>query len=260
MKHLTLSTMLVTTLFGVGLIMTGSVQAQSASTTPSAEIRRMIRERIEQTIQEKVPQANQTMGTIGTIQKVGEKTFTITDTLGRERTIELLDNASIRLNNQTIAFKDLSINSGVAVIGKLQDDIVIRAARVYVNDTAFVERRQVNIGTITAWKNNELTLSIRGSSATATWKTSTKPRLEDSLGNPITAKDIQPDQAALVVTEENSTGTRTITRLRLLIPVESAAAATTASPSPSPKTTASPKPVATPKVSPRPISAPTPLP
>lgn len=256
MKRLTLFSALFTSLLGSSLVVAQIAQAQSASTTPSAEVRRMIRERIEQTIQEKVPQTNPILGTLGTVQKVGEKTFTITDTLGRERTVELNDGAVIRQGNQTIALKDLSINSGAAVVGKLQDDIVIRAARVYVVDNAFVERRQVSIGTITEWKNNELTLSIRGTTATATWKTSAKPRLEDSLGNTITAKNIQADQSALVVTEENSSGTRTITRLRLLVPVEGA------QPSPAPTPSVTPRATPSPRTSPRPTASPktTPLP
>lgn len=204
------------------------VEAQSA--TPSAEIRRLIRERIEQTIQEKNPETEKLLGTLGSVQKVSERTFTIVDTLGRERTIQLSDTTVMRFNNQPLALKDLSINAGAAIIGVMQDDIIINARRIYVTDGAFVERRQVNVGTITEWKNSELTLAIRGSDAVATWKTVRKPVFEDSLGNTITAKDIQADRAAIIVTEEDAAGNRLISRIRLLVPVTELK-----SPSPSPR-------------------------
>lgn len=207
----------------------------SASTTPSAELRRIIRERIEETLQEKSSE-NRLLGTLGTVQKVGEQTFTITDTLGRERTVQLAQGARVTLNNQNVALKDMSINSGTAIVGVMLDDIIIEARRVFLTDGTFTERRQVSVGTITAWKNNELSLAIRGTDQVAIWNASRRPIFEDSLGNAVTTKDIQPDQAALVVTQEDDNGNRTVTRIRLLAPVESPQP----SPSPSPKT--SPKP------------------
>lgn len=210
-----------------------------ASATPSAELRRIIRERIEQTLQENT-QENRLLGTLGTVQKVGGQTFTILDTLGRERTVQLSTDAQITQGKTTIALKDMSINSGVAIVGRMIDDIIIEARRVFLVDNTWAERRQVYVGNITAWKNNELSLAIRGTDQTAVWDVSRKPRYEDSLGNTITAKEITADQAALVVTQEDDQGIRTAIRIRLLAPVESPQPKTT--PSPSPKATATPRP------------------
>jgi hypothetical protein len=214
-----------------------------ASATPSAELRRIIRERIEQTLQENTEE-KRLLGTLGTVQKVGGQTFTILDTLGRERTVQLAQDALITQGKQTVALKDMSINGGAAIVGRMIDDIIIEARRVFLVDSTWTERRQVYVGTITTWKNNELSLAIRGTDQTAVWNVSRKPRYEDSLGNVITAKEITADQAALVITQEDDQGVRTAIRVRLLAPVQS----------PQPKTTPSPSPKASPKVSPSPAA------
>ncbi len=192
----------------------------AGSATPSAELRRIIRERIEQTLQENTSD-QRLLGTLGSIQKVGGQTFTIQDSLGRERTVQLTSDATIIQGKQTLALKDLSINSGAAVVGRMLDDIIIEARRVFIVENGFAETRQVTVGNITAWKNNELQMTIRGTDQNAVWDAARRPIFEDSLGNPIAAKDIQVDQAALVITQEDAQGTRTFTRLRLLAPVSS---------------------------------------
>lgn len=247
MKHMYFTAAFFAFLLTAPLAHAASPSPAPASATPSAELRRIIRERIEQTLQENTEE-KRLLGTLGTVQKVGGQTFTILDTLGRERTVQLTADAKITQGTQAVALKDMSINSGAAIVGKMIDDIIIEARRVFLVDNTWSERRQVSVGTITTWKTTELSLSIRGTDQTATWNVSRKPRFEDSLGNTITAKDITADQAALVVTQEDDLGVRTVTRIHLLAPVQSPQPKTT--PSPLPKTSPSPSPKASPKVTP----------
>jgi hypothetical protein len=204
----------------VWLLSTPGVARAQDEGTSSAETRRLIRERIEQVLQEKAPQEQEFIGVLGNIVRVATKTFTLVDSRGRERTVQVDDSTAFLSGKKTIKLSDLSINSAVAVIGKAIDEVVIDGRRVLVSDTDFTETRRVFIGTISQWNKRQLTILARGSNASESFNVSAKTIYQDSVGSAIKTTDIQTDQSVLIIAREDTAGIRTITKLRLLAPLE----------------------------------------
>lgn len=201
------------------LLTPGAAQAQDEGTS-SAETRRLIRERIEQVLQEKAPEKQEFIGVLGNIVRVATKTFTLVDSRGRERTVQVDDTTAFLSGKKTIKLSDLSINSAIVVIGRAVDEVVIDGRRVLVSDTDFTETRRVFVGTISQWNKRQLTILARGSNASESFNVSGKTIYQDSVGSAIKTTDIQTDQSVLIIAREDTAGIRTITRLRLLAPLE----------------------------------------
>lgn len=217
MKKALLLTSLVASFLMFGVQPSFAQSPTPAGSTDSAEIRRLIRERIEQTLQEKTTES-EFIAVLGNILKVGTSTFTLLDSRGRERTVEMADNSAIISGKKTVTLKDLSINSGVVAYGRAEDEVVVNAIRIELSDSDFVETRRVFLGTITKWDRRFLTLQVRGSNTQETWNVNAQTKYEDNLGTAIKATDIQTDQAALVVARQLD-GTRVAVKIRLLAPL-----------------------------------------
>ncbi len=201
------------------LLTPGVVRAQDEGTS-SAETRRLIRERIEQVLQEKAPGQQEFIGVLGNVVRVATKTFTLMDSRGRERTVQVSDDTSFLSGKKTIKLSDLSIGSGLVAIGRSVDEVVVEGVRILVSSTDFSETRRVFIGTISQWNKKQLTILARGSNASESFNISAKTVFQDSTGTTIKSTDIQTDQSVLIVAQEVSGGVRTITKLRLLAPLE----------------------------------------
>lgn len=196
-------------------------QTPSPSSSASAELRRVIRERIEQTLAEDEIQQPQFIGTLGTITQVGTSTFTIVNSQGRERTIQVLPTTVMQQQGKNVKITDLAIQSGAAVIGRAIDDVVIEARRVIVTTDAFVENRQVALGTIMKIGPTSLSFQRRGTSEdqAEAFLLTRNTRYEDSLGNTLKLSDIEEAQAALLIVKPNANNQLEVIRLRLLVPM-----------------------------------------
>lgn len=196
-------------------------QTNSAQTTPSAELRQVIRDRIEQTLQEKKqPGAVEFLGTIGTITKINPSTFMLVDTIGRERTVEVNPETTTLLSaGKPIALSDITLNSSAVVMGLPADDIVIEARRVLVTTTPFTETREVFLGSIGDVTRTSLTMTTRGSEEIVSAPILRTSQFEDSLGNDILVTDLAENQSILLITSTDATGKRNVARVRLLVPL-----------------------------------------
>lgn len=201
------------------------VQAQSptSSATPSAtnsaELRQAIRERIEETLQEG-ESSPLYQGYIGVIDQVSTATFSFTSPLGSKHTVQLLSDATIISGNSNIELDDLVVGNGVSVIGNPLDELVIEAKRIIMSDNNYEETRQVHLGTIIEITSGELVFQTRGQNGQTTWIRNTTTEYEDSLGATITAAQLEENQAALVVTDEDSSGDRFVKRVHLLVAMD----------------------------------------
>ena len=226
MKHtfrLVISTFLALAIsFGSLLSVPWFAHAQTEeSSSPSAELREIIRQRIEETIQEKKTPKTEYIGTLGTVTKVSSSTFSMTDTLGLERTVELTDETTLLVDGDPATLTDISINAGVVVMGTAVDEVLINAKRILVQDEDFSETREVFLGSITEKSNSSITLSNRGTGEMLDLALLRTTSYEDSLGNTISLTDVQEDQSVLIVTDLDKDEDRFVSRLRLLVPVES---------------------------------------
>lgn len=199
------------------LLMPGVARAQE-ETTRSANLRR-IQELIEEKLQERAPSGQTYIGVLGSVLKVSTSTFTIVDSRGRERTVEIDNDTPFLSGKKTIALKDLSINSSVVVVGQATDEIIIDALRVYISETDFTETRRVFLGTISQWNRRNLTITARGSSNEESFVVNARTAYQDNTGAKITANDIDTEQAVLIIARDDS-GARTITTVRLLAPLD----------------------------------------
>lgn len=196
------------------------VQAQTTDTsksgTDSAELRESIRERIEKTLQaeDKLPEF---LGYIGTINQVGTATFSFTNPLGTEHTVQVSNETTLLEDGDEIDLDELVIGNGVTVMGSALDELVIEARRVLTSDDTFVENRQVSLGTIAEIDSSELTLVSRQNDQSQTWEINRQTRYEDSLGTSLTRNQIEDNQAALVITDENNDGERFVKKIHLLV-------------------------------------------
>lgn len=200
------------------LLLASPARAQEG--TSSAETRRLIRERIEKVLQENAPAEQEFIGVLGSVLRVATKTFTLVDSRGRERTVQVSDETVYLSSKKVIKLSDLSIGSGIVAIGRAVDEVVVEGLRVLVSSTDFTENRRVFIGTISQWNRRQLTMLARGSNASESFNVSAKTVYQDSLGLAVKPTDIQTDQSVLIIAREDSAGVRTITKLRLLAPLE----------------------------------------
>ncbi len=95
------------------------------------------------------------------------------------------------------------------------------AKRILVQDDPFTETREVLLGSITEKSNTEISLSTRGTNESLELTLLRTTTYEDSLGNPITLANVQVDQSVLIITDIDRNDERYVSRLRLLVPVES---------------------------------------
>jgi len=218
MKRLSLLATLVTVLT---LTVAPLALAQSPETSDSADLRRAIRERIEQTLQNADETESPYIGYIGNVEQIGTATFTLISPRGENRTIQVGSTARLLSGTTPIALGDLVVGNGVSVIGQEMDDLVIDAVRVIAIDTAYNETRQVTIGTVTNVANNNLTIEVRGTGTSESFILNrTTTVYEDIQGTEVTLADVEEDQAVLLVTDVNAQNQRFAKRVRLLIPVE----------------------------------------
>lgn len=211
----------MTVLAGLAIPFSFAHAQTETDTSPSAELREIIRQRIEETIQDKKTTTPEYIGTLGTISKVGTGTFTITDSQGRERTIEISPNTTILLNGKKAELKDLSINAGAVIMGSALDEVIINAKRILVQDAAFTETREVFLGSITGMNSSQITFTARATDETVTANLLRTSEYEDSIGNEISVRDIEEDQAILIITNIDKNDQRFVEKLRLLIPIDS---------------------------------------
>jgi hypothetical protein len=205
------------------LLVAPAVQAQTTTpdpeTTSSAELRKAIRDRIEETLKDKTPSQPSFFGYLGTVTQVGTATFSLMSVQGEEKTIQVGQNTTLLSEGKSISLKDLIVGNGVAVIGAPQDELVVEARRVLMSTGNYTEDRQVHLGTITEIGRQEMTLQLRGEENSVAWPTNRQTSYEDLNGSSITATSLEVDQAVLVITDVDSNSQRYIKRLRLLAPV-----------------------------------------
>lgn len=214
-------TLLITIFAFFALATPAQAQTNSAQTTPSAELRQVIRDRIEQTLQEKKqPGAVEFIGTIGTITKINPATFLLVDTVGRERTVEIGPATTLLSGDKAVALADITLNSSAVVMGLPVDDIVIEARRVLISTQAINETREVFLGSIDKLSRTSLTFTTRSTQEIITVPLTRTTVLEDSLGNEITINDLDENQSIIVVTDAGTNNQRTTNRVRLLVPIE----------------------------------------
>jgi len=219
MKKLILGTaLLVTTLLAAGPV----VFAQSPAATESADLRRAIRERIEQTLQSTEETESPYVGYIGNVEQVGTATFTLITPRGENRTIQVGTNTTMLSGTARIALGDLVIGNGVAVIGQEMDDLVIDALRVIATDAPLEETRQAVIGTITNIDTRSVTLEVRGTGTSESFTLNRNTVYEDIQGTAIVIGDLEVDQSVLLVPDRDAQNQRFVKRLRLLIEAEEA--------------------------------------
>ena len=200
----------------------GFAQSNSANqeTTSSAELRRAIKERIEETLKDKDnANSQQFFGFIGTITQVGSTTFGLTCPRGDEKTIQIMDSTTLLSNGKPLQINELVVGNGVTVMGTQEDELVIDAQRVLMSTDNFTENRQVTLGNIAEIGKQEITIQPRGEQQQITWPTTRQTTYEDMNGQEITATEIEEDQSALVITDIDKDDKRYIKRLRLLVPV-----------------------------------------
>lgn len=197
-----------------------SVLAQSPEATDSAELRRAIRQRIEQTLQNGSETVSPYVGYIGNVEQIGTATFTLITPRGENRTIQAGSGTALVSGTQTIQLNELVVGNGVSVIGREMDDLVVDALRVVATNAPFEETRQVVIGNITNIDSRSITIQVRSSETIEIYNIDRTTLYEDIQGTGITVRDLEVDQAALVVTDVNTQNQRYIKRFRLLIPIE----------------------------------------
>jgi hypothetical protein len=235
--HKTISLFLALVFVGCGFQI---ALAQSPSPSGSAELREIIRQRIEQTMDEKNNPKSEFIGTLGTITKVGTSTFSLMDTTGRERTIDISPTTTILSKNAPVKLSDLTINSGAVVMGTAVDEVILAARRVLVQEDNFAENRTVLLGTVEAIeKNTVLKLRERDSRELSILEMRTTTKYEDIVGTPVEKKLLEADQSVLVILDIDANKKQYVRRVRLLVPV--AVGSTTEKPKVSPSPT--PKPV-----------------
>lgn len=190
--------------------------ASAQTTTPSAELREIIRQRLEQTLDTTL--TNRTIGVVGSVTRVSSSTFTMIDPKGRERTVIINpDTTSFAGTAQIRSMADLAIDSGVAVIGDAPDEVVINARRVIPAARPFLEVRRIALGSVSIFDARNLTIVERGNNQTTTVPITTATRFEDILGNTVPRSAIQVDEAILVVIDQNAAGDTYAKRVRLLV-------------------------------------------
>ncbi|MCD8485071.1 hypothetical protein LRY65_02070 [Candidatus Woesebacteria bacterium] len=195
-------------------------QTTDETTSPSAELREIIRQRIEETIQEKESNGPEYIGTLGTVSKVSTNTFTITDSMGLERTIQPTSDSVLLLDGDPTELSDISIGSGAVVMGSPLDEVIIEAKRILIQEDDFTETREVFLGTLTEKGTNAVTISTRGTNEELVIDTNRQTEYEDSVGTSIALSDIEEEQSVLIVTDTDDDD-RIATHIRLLVPVES---------------------------------------
>jgi hypothetical protein len=194
--------------------MTPAVHAQTSS--PSAELREIIRQRLEQTLN--VSTGEQLLGVVGSVTRVSTSTFVLTDPSGRERTIVVdANNTTFAATAQVKGLSDLAIDSGVAVIGTSPDTVLINARRIIPSARPFSEARRVTLGSVESFERASITLKERANNQTSTVSVTTATKFEDILGNTVPRTRIQEDEAVLVVIDESTAGKPFAKRIRLLV-------------------------------------------
>jgi hypothetical protein len=217
MKSLIATTALVTTL---ALSVAGTALAQSPVATESADLRRAIRERIEQTLQNTQVTESPYVGYIGNVEQVGTATFTIVTPRGENRTIQIGTATRLVSGSTSIQLSELVIGNSVAVIGQEMDDLVVDALRVIAGDDPLEEDRRAVIGTITNIDTRSITLQVRGSGITESFLINRNTVYEDIQGTKIVVGDLDVDESVLVVTDKDAQNQNFVKRLRLLVAIE----------------------------------------
>lgn len=217
MNRLSLS-LLAASVFSLGVLSVlnpTSAQAQSSATSPSAELREIIKQRLEKSLE--APSENRFIGVVGSVMRVTASTFTIVDPNGRERTIVLDNTTSFATSSAVKSLADISIDSGVAVIGNSTDDVLIQARRVIPSTQPFSEARRVALGSVQALQGNSLTLVERGNGQTTTVTINNTTKFEDILGNTVPRSTLQKDESVLVVIDDGSSEKPVAKRIRFLV-------------------------------------------
>ena len=192
------------------------VHAQTQTTSPSAELREIIRQRLEQTLQAET--GDRLIGVVGSVTRVSASTFVLTDPSGMERTIVVSpDSTSFAATAQVSGISDLSIDSGVAVIGTSPDSVLINARRVIPAPRPFSETRRVALGSVETFERSSLTLRERGNDQITTVDITTATKFEDILGNTVPRSTIQEDESILVIIDDSANGRPFAKRVRILV-------------------------------------------
>jgi len=211
--------LLMLTLFFIPAQAMAQSPSSDQETTSSAELRRAIRERIEETLKDKDVPTENFLGYIGTITQVGSATFSLTCPRGDEKTVQILDGSAIVSNGKPIKLSELVVGDGVTVMGTRRDELIIEARRVLMSTDNFSENRQVTLGNITALEKQTMTLKPRGEQQEITWPTTRQTAYEDLNGQKITVNELEEDQSVLVISDVDKDDKRFIKRIRLLVPV-----------------------------------------
>ncbi len=210
--------------FSAAALLPVQIQAQNETTSPSAELREIIRQRIEETIQETSQEGPEFIGTLGTVSSVSTNTFTITDTLGFERTIQPSASSTLLVEDEPAELSDISIGNGAVIMGAALDEVIIEAERMLIQEDDFTESREVILGSVDEKSTTSLSVTSRGTGETSEIALQRSTEYEDSLGTAITLADIEENQSVLIITdvdEGDDEKDRYATRVRLLVPVES---------------------------------------
>lgn len=205
-----------------GIALTASVppvRAQDEATN-SADLRRAIRERIEQTLRNDTTTNSPFIGLVGTLKSIGSATFTMTTVTGEEKTIQVSEGVPVLLGSTPQKLSEMVIGNGISVVGDPVDELVVEAKRVLVSSTPIEEKRRVVLGTITAWNQRTLTVTVRGSDASESFTVTRQTQYENIQGTTLAARALQVDQSVLVISTEGTGGARNLVRVRQLVPLE----------------------------------------
>lgn len=206
-------------IFSLFILSGGRVFAASPTASPSSDLRKAIKERIEEAVTKTDTEVSRQrwLGVVGTVQAVSSSTVSVRDVSGTVWTVNLVDGSKL-LDSKGKALKqsDLSVDSLVWAAGQASNDVILDAKRMMVRAAAPV--RMVAVGTITELKSASLSLAPRGGGESLSLSTTSRSKYENNDGATLERKSLQSDEAVVVVYTESESGAKTLLRLRQLAP------------------------------------------
>lgn len=205
--------------FSLLVLSSGQAYAASPTASPSSDLRKAIKERIEEAVTKTDTEVSRQrwIGVVGTVQSVSSSTVSVRDVNGTVWTVNLIDGSSLfDSRGKILKQSDLSVDSLVWAAGQASNDVILEAKRMMVRAAA--PSRTVTVGTITELKSNSLSLAPRGGGESLSLSTTSRSKYENNDGASLERKALQSDEAVVVIYTESATGTKTLLRLRQLAP------------------------------------------
>jgi len=184
--------------------------AQEAQATESGSfdnIKQIIKENIENS---KVKGAidnllNRKIAIIGEITRVTDETITISNRLGN-RIIPIPKDVFITKAAKEIAVSDIAVENWIVILGKIKDDDFTPVFMDISTETLQPKTQFVEIGTITTFGKNSLTIIPRSSTEEKQIDLVKNTTYEDLDGEPISLNNLTEDITVLVSGYESDSG------------------------------------------------------